>query len=121
MRIVLASPRAGGLEEFVDGLRQGGAEVAPCPDGESAVARARADRPDLVVIDENLPDQGPGHLVMALLQVDAGIATAVMSSLSDEEFHERTEGLGILARVPSRPGRADAAALLAAWRGLSGS
>ncbi|MEW5773301.1 MAG: hypothetical protein AB1916_07215 [Thermodesulfobacteriota bacterium] len=121
MRIVLASPRAGGLAEFVAGLVAGGAEVEACATGAAALESARTVRPDLAVIDENLPDLEPGRLVVALLLIDATISTAILSVLSGEEFHERTEGLGILARVPPSPGREDAAALLAALRGLDGS
>lgn len=121
MRIVLASARAGALAEFVAGLEAGGAAVEACPTGEAALSAVRAARPDLVVVDESLPDLEPGRLVMGVLMVDAGIATAVVSRLSDEEFHERAEGLGILARVPETAGREDAAALLATLRGLAGS
>lgn len=118
MRIVLASQRGEALADFVAGLREQGAGVEVCVSGEQAVDLARAERPDLVVIDEELPGLAPGRLVVELLQVDATVATAVVSALGDAEFHERTEGLGILARVPLEPGRADAAALLAVWRAL---
>jgi DNA-binding response OmpR family regulator len=116
MRILLASARAGALSDFVAGFVGQGVRLELCPSGENAVAQARAERPDLVVIDEDLPDLGPGRLVIELLQIDAAIDTAVLSALADDQFHERTEGLGILARVPRNPTRADAAALLATLR-----
>jgi hypothetical protein len=36
----------------------------------------------------------------------------VVSPLSDEEFHEASEGLGILGRLPNNPGMNDASELL---------
>ena len=44
--------------------------------------------------------------------VNAMVNTAVVSPLSDEEFHEASEGLGILGRLPNEPGMSDAVELL---------
>ena len=44
--------------------------------------------------------------------VNAMVNTAVVSPLSDEEFHEASEGLGILGRLPNEPGMNDAGELL---------
>jgi hypothetical protein len=44
--------------------------------------------------------------------VNAMVNTAVVSPLADEEFHEVSEGLGILSRLPKEPGESDAAELL---------
>lgn len=119
MHILLASPRAGALAEFIAGLQEQGARVETCPSGEQAVARARAGSPGLVVIDGDLPDLAPTRLVIELLKVNAMIPAAVLSPLSDAKFHEQTEGLGILARVPWNPDREDAATLLAALRKMN--
>ena len=52
------------------------------------------------------------ELVQKLLLVNAMVNTAVVSSLSDEEFHEASEGLGILGRLPNDPGMSDAVEML---------
>ncbi len=118
LRIVLASPRVVELAEFVAGLEAGGAELEVCPNGASALDRVRAAAParmvGLVVVDGGLPDLAAAELVCELLAVNAAVQTAVLSRLSDEDFHAAAEGLGVLARVPWRPNRDDAAALLAA-------
>ena len=60
-----------------------------------------------MVIDY-LPDTEPLSLVQKLLTVNALVNTAVVSPLSDEEFHEASEGLGILGRLPEEPGIGEA-------------
>ena len=120
LRILLASPRAGELAEFVAGLEQGGATVEACATGALALDRVRAASPDLVVVDAGLPDLAAAELVFELLKVNAMVPAAVFSHLDDAAFHEASEGLGILARVPWSPGRDDAASLLAALRELAG-
>lgn len=44
--------------------------------------------------------------------INAMVNTAVVSPLSDEEFHEASEGLGILVRLPLEPGADEACELL---------
>ena len=74
----------------------------------------------LPIIDIELPDTEPLPLVQELLTVNAMVNTAVVSPLTEEEFHEASEGLGILAHLPLRPGRSDAAELLRKLRQILG-
>ena len=80
--------------------------------GAEALETAEASAPHLVIIDTGLPDYEPLELVQKLLMVNAMVNTAVVSPLSEEEFHEASEGLGVLARLPGEPGETDAADLL---------
>jgi hypothetical protein len=50
--------------------------------------------------------------------VNAMVNTAVMSSLLGQQFHEASEGLGVLARLPLEPSAVDAANLLRTLRNL---
>jgi hypothetical protein len=68
--------------------------------------------PHLVIIDAGLADAEPLKLVQKLLMVNAMVITAVISPLSNEEFHEASEGLGILGNLPEKPRASDAANLL---------
>ena len=40
------------------------------------------------------------------------VNTAVISLLAEDQFHEQSEGLGVLSRLPLTPDAGDAAALL---------
>jgi len=55
-----------------------------------------------------------------LLMVNALVNTAVVSPLADEEFHEASEGLGILCRLPLTPGAGEATDLLHQLRKVLG-
>jgi len=44
----------------------------------------------------------------------------VVTPLSEEEFHEASEGLGVLGRLPVEPGASDAAELLRRLRTVLG-
>ena len=87
--------------------------------GTEALEAGRTLSPHLMVIDY-LPDTEPLSLVQKLLTVNAMVNTAVVSPLADEEFHEASEGLGILGRLPSEPGISEAADLLQKLRQVLG-
>jgi len=80
--------------------------------GSEVLRAVRANAPDLVIIDATLPDMEPLGLVQELLKINAMVNTALVSRLTEAEFHEATEGLGILARLPLTPDRSDAEELL---------
>jgi hypothetical protein len=72
-----------------------------------------------VIVDASLPDMEGLDLVRRLLPVNAMVHTAVISELPEERFHEVSEGLGVLGRLPPRPTAAQAAELLGRIRRLS--
>ncbi len=79
---------------------------------------ARNGSPDLIIVDDKLPDCDPFYMIKRIIGVNALINTAVLSSLSDEDFHEKSEGLGILCRLPPKPGKNEAETLLQKLRGV---
>lgn len=88
-------------------------------DSQEALAMAASAKPELVIIDERAGDVEARELVRRLLALDAFINVAVMSSLSQQEVHNQYEGLGILAYLSRRPGRADALSLAERFRRVS--
>ena len=80
---------------------------------------AISDNPvDLVIVNENLGDMTGIELMKKLLPINAMINCAAVSSLSSEEFHEASEGLGVLVQLPSNPGEFEAEDLLKRLRNL---
>lgn len=121
LHILLITPRPQGLESFIKGLSSdAGVRLDSVASGAEALDALRTAPPHLAVIDVNLPDHQPMGLVREMLTVNAMVNTAIVSELSEEEFHEASEGLGILARLPLDPGRDDAEALLTKLRKLIG-
>ncbi len=116
---LVASPRPLDLEPFLSALRSEGFDVASAATGKAALALAATRRPDILVADQGLPDAAPLDLAAQSLRVDAFINTAVVSALDAGEFHEKSEGLGVLAQLPPLPGPDDARRLAALLRGLN--
>lgn len=80
----------------------------------------RDKRPDLVIFDSGGSEPDSLALVRKTISVDAKVNTAVVSSLSESDFHEKSEGLGVLCALPPRPGPGDAAVLLRKLRAVLG-
>ena len=62
---------------------------------------------DLVVVDEKLGDMTGIEFIETLVSVNPMINFAAVSPLPSDEFHEVSEGLGILAQLPVLPGAKD--------------
>lgn len=121
VRILVATTRPEIMELFSDALAlDPEVHLQHAVSGADALTAVRTASPDLVVIDLDLPDFKPLDLVAQLLMVNAMVNTAVLSPLSEAEFHEASEGLGILGRLPVKPGRGDAVDLLKKLRRVLG-
>ena len=59
---------------------------------------------DLVVADEDLGDMRGLELAYKVISVNPMVNCAVASDLSHEDFHEASEGLGLLDQLPLQPG-----------------
>ena len=113
LRVVLATNSPKALQVFTKALLSDPeVQLQGVVSGAEALEVVRTSAPHLVIIDLNLPDIAPLELVQKLLLVNAMVNTAVVSPLSDEEFHEASEGLGILGRLPTDPGMSEAVEML---------
>lgn len=75
-RVLLAGLRAPERAMLGEALELTGHEVEAVPDGDAALAALRAQRPDLLVIDLELPGM-PGHRVLRAIR-EEGIPTTVL-------------------------------------------
>jgi len=74
---------------------------------------------DLVIIDESLDGRSGLSIAKDMISVNALAQLALVSELSPEEFHEASEGLGVLASLPLHPDEKDAEQLLNALAALT--
>ncbi|WP_319582691.1 hypothetical protein [uncultured Pseudodesulfovibrio sp.] len=119
MAIVLATARPQALAEFTEGLaKESGQSVSVVPTGKTALEQVSAEAPALVVIDEGLPDHEPLALVREIMMVSAMTLTAVVTSMSEEEFHEEAEGYGVLMPLPTEPAAEDGVELAKRMSGI---
>jgi CheY-like chemotaxis protein len=80
--------------------------------GTAALSLVLARRFDLVIVDDALDDMTGLVFAEKLVTKNPLVNCAVVSALPEKAFHEASEGLGLLAQLPSRPSRKDAQDLL---------
>jgi DNA-binding response OmpR family regulator len=121
LKLLLVSRDKGSLNGLLSALnRQDEIEFEVSTSGEKALAMI-SDKPvDLVVADEDLGDMTGLELVRRLLKINAMINSAVVSDLSHDEFHEISEGLGVMTHLPKKPDEKDAEALIKELRQIKG-
>jgi len=88
--------------------------------GDQALALVISAAPNLVILDEKAGEPSDFEFIRSIMQRNALIDAVVVSRLSEKEFHESSEGLGILMQLPPRPGLPEAEALLARLTLISG-
>lgn len=121
LHLLLVSARQETLHPLAEGLAADPeVRLELVVSGAEALRFVRSNPPQLAIIDFELPDREPLPLVHELLTVNAMVNTAVVSPLTEEEFHEASEGLGILARLPILPRPSDAEQLLCRLRQILG-
>ena len=86
--------------------------VAWATSGNSALAAVKESAVDLIIIGEIVDDMTGLEFVRKLVAVNPLINCALASGLSAEDFHEATEGLGVLMQLPPAPSKEDAQRLL---------
>ena len=93
---------ASALEEYKD------VQVSWAASGSQALNKASEAPIELVVTEEDLGDMTGFQLAEKLLKLNPMINCAIVSPLSVEAFHEASEGLGIMAQLPAKPGKKQA-------------
>jgi YesN/AraC family two-component response regulator len=93
-------------------MRSAGIEICRADSGKKAFNMISDKTVDLVVVDENIDEATGLEFVQKLVSINPLINTAVISSLSETDFHEQTEGLGVLMRLPTNPDEKQAAVLI---------
>ncbi len=121
LNIILVSSNKKALDPFVEALKSyQDIKLIVFDTGAAVLTQVRHQAPHLVIIDDHLDDQAPLDLVSEVLQLNAMVNVAMVSTMDDDAFHEATEGLGLLPRLPSPPEAADASTLLTRLRALPG-
>lgn len=119
--LLLVSPRIGDLSDFTPTLSaQPDITLHQVNSSEDALQMAREQNPHLVIIDQEIQDKNSLDLVMELLVVNAMINTVMITSMDAAEWHEKSEGLGMMPPISDPPTEKDALALLEAFRKMPG-
>ena len=87
---------------------------------ETTLDNIESRKPQLVIVDDSLSGVSGIDVVRKIIGVNPMINTAVATDMPDEEFHDASEGLGILAHLPLSPGVEDSEALLSSLKQIMG-
>ena len=124
LKLLVVTPADNTLHELVSALStHPEVELSSANSGKTALDLVSHTFYDLVISDEKLPDMTGLELVEGIVRTNAMINCAAVSGLSAHDFHEASEGLGIIAQLPAKPDERDAEELLKqlkAVKGLSG-
>lgn len=121
MTIVFIAKNFSRFSDLVARLRrEQEVELVPVSTGNAGLKQLKDKRLDLVIVDEQLDDMSGIAFVKQLVMVNPLANTTIVSSLAAEEFHEVTEGLGVLMQLPPHPGEKDAEAMLTVLAKIGG-
>ncbi|MGB6012622.1 MAG: response regulator [Desulfobacterales bacterium] len=108
-KLLMVTPDKAPFNEFALVLAQNDdVEVSWTETGQRALDMVSGMSFDLVVVDEKLGDMTGIEFIETLVSVYPMINCAAVSPLPSDEFHEVSEGLGILAQLPVLPRAKDA-------------
>jgi len=119
IKILLVTSEREPFSEFVIVLKKkDDVELFWAATGQEAL-EAISDNPvDLVIVNENIGDMTGIEFMKKLLPINPMINYAAVSPLAPEEFHEASEGLGVLVQLPVDPGELEAEDLLKRLKNL---
>ncbi len=121
LKMLLVSNNIKSFSEFVWALEENGAnEVLIADSGERALKMIKDNAIDLVITDEEAGDMSGLDFARRLISLSPMTNCAAMSSLPEKEFHEASEGLGLMNHLPANPERSDAENVLKNLRQIRG-
>ena len=121
IKLLLVTPTRKTLGDFASALKTNEeVEFLWAESGGNALAIAAETFVDLVVIDTVVGDMTGLDLAEKMLSVNPMINCTVVSLLTSKEFHEVSEGLGLLAQLPGNPGKEHAEDLLQLIKNIKG-
>lgn len=119
-KLLLVTVNKDAFSDFASALStHAGVELSWAESGERALDMIANTPVDVVVADEDLGDMKGLKLAYKVISVNPMINCAVASDLSHEDFHEASEGLGLLAQLPLQPGAEQADELVQQLRNIT--
>ena len=108
----MAGRDKGSMSDLETGLAGSDVQITRVDSGSNGMSMVSENMFDLVVTDENLGDMTGLEFIRKIVAKNPMVNCAAVSSLAPGDFHEASEGLGILMQLPARPGKEHAEILL---------
>lgn len=81
--------------------------IAWSDSGKNALEMIQDNGFQIVITDEFLSDMTGIQLIRKLIEINPMINCAAISTLPAEEYHEQSEGLGLIMQLPAQPTKED--------------
>ena len=104
LNILLASRDKTSMAALKAGLEENDVQTTWVETGGYALSMIAERDFDLVITDENLGDMTGLEFIKTVITQKPMVNCAAVSTLLPDDFHEASEGLGILLQLPVRPG-----------------
>ena len=109
INLILVSRDKDYFKEFCSALRGNDSLKTSCiSSGLEALEAVSGSDVHIVAAAEEVAEGSGLDLVRQIVMKNPFVNTTLASPLSHDEFHEVTEGLGILMQLPPHPGKEDA-------------
>lgn len=112
IHILIVSENHLSMSAFKNALDEGDVQTTCLESGRKALSAVSEKVFDLLVTDENLGNMTGLELIKSVIASQPMLNCAAVSSLSPGDFHEASEGLGILMQLPVEAGKKEADQLL---------
>ena len=112
IHILIARRNRSSMSAFKTALDESDAQTTCLESGRKALSAVSEKVFDLLVTDEALGDMTGLELIKSVIAGQPMLNCAAVSSLLPGDFHEASEGLGILMQLPVEPGKKEADQLL---------
>ena len=113
LKVLLVNNNYESLSDLISVLTENDdIEVLHADSGKTALEIVKTDTIDLVVTDEEVGDMSGLAFFRKLITTNPLINCVAVSSLSEKDFHEASEGLGLMTNLPVQPGRKEAEELI---------
>jgi two-component SAPR family response regulator len=121
LRLLLVSLDINPFNELISRLKEyDDISLELSSSGENAIPMISVNPVDQVIVDEDLGDMTGLEFIRRIIKINPMIDSAVVSRLGHDEFHEASEGLGIMAQLPPNPGREEAERLIRTLKQIKG-
>lgn len=119
-KIVILTERDSAFAELTRRLTDAFQCQTDCVSSLGDVDLAFGKAPDLLVIDATVGGTDALALARQVIGVNAMVNMAAVSDLSEDDFHEASEGLGIMCRLSASPDAKEADGLIEMLKQMPG-
>jgi DNA-binding NtrC family response regulator len=116
--ILIISSKKNSLSNFAAGFEKKDVNIFWTDSGKNAFADIAEKKFDLVISDEIFNDMTGLDFIKKLVKTNPMVNSALISGLSSNDFHEKTEGFGILMQIPVNPDKNHAEKLITNLNGI---